>query len=73
MSTILTPDQLKNEILLQLKQKLDHIDSRKDYMQSYGELIKDCDNKILYCAERVDYLVGQNAVQVNTVAADLMR
>jgi len=44
--------QIETEIIRQIKMRKDHASTRKDYMDSYKELVDECDLKI-------DYLIGR--------------
>lgn len=44
--------QIEGEIIRQIKLRKDHAQTRKDYMDSYKELIDECDLKI-------DFLIGR--------------
>jgi len=56
-------DQLKNEIVRLVVQKRDHMENKKAAASSWNELIKDTDEKIIYCSERIDYLNHEDAVE----------
>lgn len=58
----LSIQQLEDELIRQVKAKADHEQSKKDYIKSYSELIKECKNAIQYIVERIDYLQHEAAV-----------
>lgn len=64
-----TVEQLKNEILFLLKKKEDNMQAKKDYMASYGEIIKETNDRIRYCAERINHIQHEEAVQVQLANA----
>ena len=58
-----TQDQLEVELVREIKLAKGHAETRKDYMDSYKELIDECKVK-------VDYIIGQiDAVQHEAAVA----
>jgi len=53
---------LEDEIIRKLKMKKDFEESKKAEAKSYSELIKESDDAIDYCVERIDYIQHEEAV-----------
>ena len=45
--------------------KSDYEESKKSYAKTYGELVKEAQDSIDYCVERIDYLQHEEAVAVH--------
>lgn len=58
----MNPQQCKDEIHRLAKNQMDYVQSKKDAMASWNELIKDNKEKIKYLVERIDYLVHEAQV-----------
>ena len=54
--------QLETEIIRQLKLKKDHEETKKANAKAYGEYIREAQDAIDYCVERIDYLQNEEAV-----------
>lgn len=58
----MTVQQLEAELIRQIKAKADHEETKKDYAKTYGELVKEAKDAIVYIVERIDYLQNEAAV-----------